>query len=43
MKEKILNQLIDRIDDLELKYLKLQKSIKKKDNNNNNNEKDYIL
>jgi SpoVK/Ycf46/Vps4 family AAA+-type ATPase len=36
MKEKILNQLIDRIDDLELKYLKLQKSIKK--NNNNNNE-----
>lgn len=42
MKEKILNQLIDRIDDLELKYLKLQKSIKKKDNNDNN-EKDYIL
>ena len=42
MKEKILNQLIDRIDDLESKYLKLQKSIKKKDNNDNN-EKDYIL
>ena len=36
MKEKILNQLIDRIDDLESKYLKLQKSIKK--NNNNKNE-----
>jgi SpoVK/Ycf46/Vps4 family AAA+-type ATPase len=35
MKEKILNQLIDRIDDLESKYLKLQKSIKKNNNESN--------
>jgi SpoVK/Ycf46/Vps4 family AAA+-type ATPase len=42
MKDKIINQLIDRIDNLESKYLKLQKSIKKKDNNYNN-ENDYFL
>lgn len=30
MKEKIINQLIDKVNDLEIKYTKLKKIIKKK-------------